>query len=212
VPVVEATDQRHRDNAERSWPPVALLTALLICAAIACPAEAASRATRWNGANPFRCTLQTAGPRPGGADPGADPYCLQFNPSHPHFIDQGIVDFLLKKPGRVAAASPKCFSFQSSRWRGAVSRWDPVAIYAFAAHYFFDKATGDAGTWVTGFTVFGRTFNPRALPGFPPGYGRDFRLGTGGFIRHHAVPTSPRCITRAARRREAIYRTRPASR
>ena len=92
---------------------------------------------------------------------------------------------------------PKCFYFQEDHWRGSIVQDGSPALYEFEGHYFFNKATGDGGVWVTGFTVDGQTFDPTTLPGFPPGYGRYFGPGTGGFITHDDVPADPQCAAQA---------------
>ena len=80
---------------------------------------------------------------------------------------------------------------------------DPVhgqtKVYEFYGHYFFNKATGDGGAWVTDFNINGQTFDPASLPGFPPQYGQDFGPGTGGFISHDAVDADPACAAKARR-------------
>ncbi len=92
---------------------------------------------------------------------------MHFDKTGQSVTDLGVVDFLSKEPARVAAAVPKCFYFQEDHWRGSLTPGGP-ALYEFTGHYFFNKATGDGGVWVTDFTVAGQTFDPRMLPGFPP--------------------------------------------
>ncbi len=150
----------------------------------------------WDGTNPFHCTVQNAGQGTAVPDPGADPYCVHFDKTGQNVTQLGLVDFLLKEPARVAAAVPKCFYYQEDHWRGSLTPGGP-ALYEFTGHYFFNKATGDGGVWVTGFTVAGQTFDPTSLPGFPPGYGQYFGPGTGGVITHDDIPADPRCVALA---------------
>ena len=98
----------------------------------------------------------------------------------------------------MAAAVPKCFYYQEDHWRGSLIQSDQqTVVYEFYGHYFFNKATGDGGVWVSGFTVAGKTFDPRTLPGFPPQWDSDFGPGTGGVISHDDVPVDPSCVTTA---------------
>jgi hypothetical protein len=132
------------------------------------PARAVSPPTPWDGVNPFDCTIQDAGQGTTVPDPGADPYCVRFDKTNQNITELGLVDFLSKEPARVAAAVPKCFYYQEDHWRGSLVQSDQqTVVYEFYGHYFFNKATGDGGVWVTGFTVAGQTFDPRSLPGFP---------------------------------------------
>ncbi len=177
-----------------------LLLTVVLAAAWAAPSWASSPPSPWDGSNPFNCTIQDAGLGPTGPDPGADPYCVRFDKTHQNVSQLGVADFLLKEPARTAAAVPKCFYFQEDHWRGSLVQSDgQTVIYEFQGHYFFNKATGDGGAWVTGFSVAGHTFDPTMLPGFPPGYGQYFGPGTGGFITHDDVPADPQCAALAAR-------------
>ena len=187
---------------------VAAFVPLALCA----PASALSAPTPWDGSNPFNCTIQDAGFGTTVPDPGADPYCVYFDKTNQNITELGVVQFLLNEPARTAAAVPKCFYFQSDHWRGTVSQGDSTAIYNFEGHYFFNKATGDGGAWVTDFTVDGRTFNPASLPGFPPGYGQDFGPGTGGFITHDDVPADPSCTAQANSSSNSVYAPSPGPR
>jgi hypothetical protein len=149
--------------------------------------------------------IQNAGLGTKVPDPSADPYCVRFDKTHQNITGLGIVDFLLKEPARTAAAVPKCFYFQEDHWRGTVSQGEETAVYEFQGHYFFNKATGDGGVWVTGFTVDGQTFDPTALPGFPPADGKYFGPGTGGFITHDDVPADPQCAALAKHHPGGVY-------
>src|SRR5205807_2224227 len=109
-------------------------------------------------------------------------------------------------PARVAAAGPKCFYFQQDHWRGSLIQSNGTTVlYEFRGHYFFDKATGDGGIYVTGFSIAGQTFDPTTLPGFPPADGQYFGPGTGGMITHDDVPADPNCAARAAKEPASIY-------
>src|SRR3954470_11946872 len=157
---------------------VVLAVALLLVAA---PALAATdRPTGWNGVNPFKCVLQNAGFEPTGPDPNADPYCVEFDKRHQNVTEGGFVQFVSLEPARVAAASGKCFYFQSDHWRGSVVQDDgSTKTYEWDGHYFYDKARGDGGAWVTNFNINGQPADP------------DFR--TGGVITHDDIPADPPC-------------------
>jgi hypothetical protein len=184
----------------------ALVVATGAALALAGPASAAAPPTGWNGENPFQCELQQAGFGETGPNPAADPYCVEFDKRRQNVTQLGVVDFLAKEPGRVAAASAKCFYFQSDHWRGSVVQDNGATkTYEWDGHYFFDKARGEGGVWVTNFNFNGQTGDPNQLPGMPPEYGRYFGPGTGGLITHNEVPSDPRCVEQA--RTSPPYRT-----
>lgn len=184
-----------------------LLAALLFAAAPG--AVALAPPSPWNGANPFNCTVQDAGTGTVVPHPEADPYCVHFDKTHQNLTQLGLADFLLKEPARVAAAVPKCFYYQEDHWRGSLVQTNgQTVLYEFQGHYFFDKATGDGGAYVVGFSVAGRTFDPTTLPGFPPAYGQYFGPGTGGTITHDQVQGDPSCAAKAAQHPTSIYAAR----
>jgi hypothetical protein len=155
----------------RGFPILLLLAATLVGAPAA---SALAPPTPWDGANPFHCTVQDAGLGTTVPDPGADPYCVRFDKTQQNVTQLGIVDFLLKEPARVAAAVPKCFYYQEDHWRGSLVQSGP-SVYEFTGHYFFDKATGDGGAWISGFSVLGQA------------------VGSGGVITHDEIPVDPAC-------------------
>ena len=131
-------------------------------------AAAPAPPTPWDGTNPFHCTVQDAGQGTTVPDPGADPYCVHFDKTGQNVSQLGLVDFLLKEPARVAAAVPKCFYYQEDHWRGSLTPGGPT-LYEFTGHYFFNKATGDGGVWVTGFTRRRPDVRPDLTTRLPPG-------------------------------------------
>jgi hypothetical protein len=182
---------------------------VLLCLLVLAPPASAARTTGWGGENPFACELQQAGfeaTAPGG-DPAADPYCVEFDKRRQNITQLGIVDFLSKEPARVAAAVDKCFYFQSDHWRGSVVQEDgSTKTYEWDGHYFFDKARGEGGAWVTNFNVNGRTEDPSRFPGIPPEYAMYMGPGTGGVrVVDGSVEGDPRCAERARREPEKIY-------
>ena len=178
---------------------IATALAVVIVLALGAPwAQASSPPTPWDGVNPFHCTVQNAGQGTTVPDPGADPYCVRFDKTHQNVTELGLLRFLLKEPARVSAAAPKCFYFQADHWRGSIVQGNQATVlYEFEGHYFFDKATGDGGVWVTGFRIAGHTFDPRTLPGFPPQYDRYFGPGRGGFRTHNEFRADPACKPKA---------------
>jgi hypothetical protein len=191
------------------------LAALTLLAALgvgSSPAHALGLPMPWDGVNPFNCTVQDAGLNTTGPDPAADPYCVRFDKTHQNVTQLGIVEFLLKEPGRTAAALDKCFYYQEDHWRGSLVQNDGrTVLYEFTGHYFFDEATADGGVWVTGFNVAGVTVDPTSLPGFPPSWGKYFGPGTGGVITHDQIPGNPVCVARAAKAHGTVYADRSES-
>jgi len=160
----------------------------------------------WDGVNPFQCVLQQAGTGATVPHPEADPFCIEYDKTHQNVDQLGMVDFLSKEPARTALAVPKCFYFQSDHWRSSVVQSNGATeIYQWDGHYFFNKATGEGGAWVTNFNINGHTGDPTSLPGFPPQWGPDFGPGTGGFILTDDVQTDPACVMQAQSHPAATY-------
>ena len=189
----------------------ALLVVLVLGTGTASAAISISGLTGWDGTNPFKCVVQQAGLGTGVPDPGADPYCVEFDKTHQNVTELGIVDFLLKEPARVAAAVPKCFYFQSDHWRGAIAQSDGrTLLYTFDGHYFFDKARGDGGVFLTNVTLGGQSYDPSTLPLLPLELKPFFGPGRGGAITHNNIPADPSCAARANANPAAIYAVPPA--
>lgn len=177
------------------------LLALLVPAS----ADALAPPTGWDGQNPFHCELQQVGTGTAFPHPEADPFCVEFDKTHQNVTQLGVVDFLSNEPARVAAAVPKCFYFQSDHWRGSVVQDDQsTVLYEWDGHYFFDKAKGEGGAWVTNFKVNGQTGDPSTVPGMPPDFARFMGPGTGGVITRNSVPADPRCAAQA--HQHTVYR------
>ncbi len=170
-----------------------------LAAGIACsPAWGLDYPTGWNGDNPFTCELQNVGFGTAFPHPEADPFCVEFDKRRQNVDQLGVVDFLSQEPARVAAATDKCFYFQSDHWRGSVVQDDPsTKTYEWDGHYFFDKARGEGGAWVSNFNLNGRTFDPSTIPGIPSEYARYLGPGTGGVITRNSIPADPACIAKA---------------
>src|SRR4051812_49967137 len=176
------------------------MRALLILGPLiaAFPATARAQGPQgWDGTNPFVCTLQQVGTGTDFPQPNADPFCVEFDKRHQNVDKLGVVDFLSKEPARVAAASGKCFYFQSDHWRGTVSESVPQSeTYAWDGHYYFNKATGAGGAYVENFRFGGQSGDPTAVPGFPEEYKKYFSQGRGGVQAVGDVQADPRCATK----------------
>src|SRR3954452_3658732 len=192
-----ARKRGHRGRRARAL--VAALAASLVAGLLAtASAGALDYPTGWNGQNPFTCEVQDVGFGTAFPHPDADPFCVEFDKRRQNVTELGVVDFLSQEPARVAAASTKCFYFQSDHWRGSIVQGDPsTKTYEWDGHYFFDKARGEGGVWVSNFNFNGRTFDPSSLPGMPSEYARYFGPGTGGVITRNDIPADPSCVEKA---------------
>lgn len=183
---------------------------VLVALLLAAPAAAMDRPTGWDGANPFACEPQFAGFGATVPQPDADPYCVEFDKREQNVSEAGVVEFLALEPARVSAAGPKCFYYQVDHWRGSIVQEDGrTKTYEWDGRYYFDKATGDGGIWVTNFNVNGRTGDPSQVPGLPDDVRRFFGPGEGGVRSRNAVPVDPRCVELA--RTTTVYRTQTAA-
>jgi hypothetical protein len=176
-------------------------TFLLASTAVAAPIAP------YDGSNPFRCKVQNVGTGTDFPDPGADPFCVEFDKTNQNVTDFGIVDFLLNEPARVAAAVPKCFYHQTDHWTGSIVQGGAPVLWHWDGSYFFDKARGMGGVHVENFTVAGLPADPRALPGFPPEYAAYFAPGGGGAYTD-TVASEPDCAAKVDTAGEAkkVYR------
>ena len=148
-----------------------VVTVIVVIASLLCTAAAsAAPIAPYDGDNPFRCKTQNTGLGVDFPDPGADPFCVQYDKTQQNVTDFGLVEFLLLEPARVAAAVPKCFYHQTDHWTGSVVQGAGPELWNWEGRYFFDKARGMGGVYVQNFRVGGVPADPRALPGFPPEY------------------------------------------
>jgi hypothetical protein len=122
---------------------------LVIALAAASPASAQTPVVPWDGTNPFRCQNQNVGTGVDFPDPGADPFCVEFDKTQQNITDFGLVEFLAMEPARVAAAVPKCFYFQHDHWTGSIVQGQPPELWHWDGSYFFDKAQGIGGVYVS---------------------------------------------------------------
>lgn len=159
----------------------------------------------YEGENPFDCELQQAGTGTEVPDPGADPFCVEYDKTQQNVTGLGAVHFASGEPARVAAASDKCFYYQHDHWRGSVDQHvEQTETYNWDGGYYFDKARGVAGTYVESFTVLNASGNPTGLPGFPSELEPSFGYGRGGLQMEESIPVDPRCVEKAAQ--GGVYR------
>jgi hypothetical protein len=186
---------------------IAASAALALAVGVSSAGAQSGSPSPWDGSNPFNCVLQQAGLGGKGPDPGADPYCIEFDKRYQNVSQGGVVEFLSREPERFGVAGDKCFYFQSDHWRGSlVQDQEATKTYEWDGHYFFDRATGDGGAWVTNFNFNGQTGDPRQLPGFPEEWKPYFGPGEGGFRTHNSVPVEDRCVELAERLGSDLYR------
>lgn len=165
------------------------------CAASAQAQQPAGPYAPWDGASPFNCAIQDVGTGTAFPDPGADPFCVEFDKTQQNVTDLGIVDFLANEPIRVAAAVPKCFYYQSDHWTGSLIQGEEPELWHWDGQYFFDKATGTGGVNVQNFRILGQ---PASLPEgtVPPELAPYFDQGGGGAYVVTGIPADPACAAR----------------
>jgi RTX calcium-binding nonapeptide repeat (4 copies) len=190
---------------------VAIACGALLAWAPAASAQApASPFAPWDGSSPFNCQLQDAGTGPveNVPDPGADPFCVEFDKNSqslaPNF---GILEFLANEPGRVAAAVPKCFYYQSDHWTGSLIQGEPPELWHWDGQYFFDKATGSGGVNLQNFRVGGQPANPEAFGQVPAAFAPYVDQGGGGAYVLNEIPVDPACAAKVdtEAEREQVY-------
>ena len=180
-------------------------TGIAIALALACAAPAAAQSpyppgqpyAPWDGTNPFNCVLQDAGTGTVVPDPGADPYCVEFDKTQQNVTDFGIFAFLANEPARFGAAGPKCFYFQSDHWTGSVVQGTPPELWHWDGQYFFDKAFGVGGVNVQNFRIGGQPASPSDYGQVPPEFAPYMnQSGGGSYIISQAGQVDPNCAVR----------------
>lgn len=166
-------------------------------------------AVPYDGHNPFNCELQQLGTGTSFPDPGADPFCVEYDKTQQNVTDLGLVEFLSKEPARVAAASGKCFYYQRDHWTGSIVQGEAPELWHWDGGYFFDKARGIGGAHFANLRVGGQTYDARQLPlpeqikAFldPNGQG-------GGGALHQEIDADPACVAKVDTPEEAakVYR------
>jgi hypothetical protein len=177
---------------------------------LATPA-AAQPISPYDGHGPFNCQLQDVGTGTAYPNPGADPFCVEYDKTQQNVTDFGIFDFLTKEPARVAAAVPKCFYFQRDHWTGSVVQGAPPELWHWDGSYFFDKSNASGGVHVANFRIGGQPMDatPYAPAEFQPYLAQD---GGGGAYVSGQVPADPACAAKVdtpAERAQVYYHTQP---
>jgi hypothetical protein len=134
----------------------------------------------YNGAIPFECELQNVGTGTDFPDPGADPFCVEFDKTNQNLTDFGLVEFTAQEPARVAAAAAKCFYFQRDHWTGSVVQGQSPELWHWDGDYFYDRARGVGGVSVRNFRIAGTPQD--ATPYVPAAYRPYFDEGGGGGV------------------------------
>ena len=181
---------------------------LLVLGLVLTATASAAPIAPYDGSNPFRCKVQNVGTGVDYPDPGADPFCVEFDKTNQNVTDFGIVDFLLNEPARVAAATPKCFYHQTDHWTGSIVQGTEPTLWHWDGSYFFDKARGMGGVHVDNLVVGGLPMDPRLVPGFPAQFSPYFTGAGGGAFLTETVPADPNCAARVDTPQEVkkIYR------
>jgi len=187
------------------------VAALCVSLALAGTAAAATPVAPYDGQNPFRCITQRVGTGTAFPDPGADPFCVEFDKRSQNVTDLGIVDFLSKEPARVAAAALKCFYHQTDHWTGSVVQGQPPELWHWDGRYFFDKAKAVGGVSLSNVRFGGMSVDPRLLPGFPMQLWPYFGPGHGGVRLVNLGAAEPACAAKVDTAAEArrVYRQPP---
>jgi hypothetical protein len=169
-----------------------------VLALVPAAAHAQAPGAPYDGSVPFECVLQQAGMEAEFPDPGADPFCVEYDKRHQNVTELGVVQFLSLEPARVAAASSKCFYYQRDHWVGSVVQGDGrTETYSWDGSYYFDRAKGAGGAYVENFTVNNRSGDPTAMPGFPEEWKPYFGYGRGGFHSTGLGEVDPSCVAKA---------------
>jgi hypothetical protein len=156
--------------------------------------------------------LQDAGTGTTVPDPGADPYCVEFDKSQQNISDLGILEFMANEPERFAAAGPKCFYYQSDHWTGSAVQGVPPEFWHWDGQYFFDKALGVGGVNVQNFRVGGQPASPSAYGQVPPEFAPYMdQNGGGSYIISQQSQVDPTCAARVDTPAEQaqVYAHRP---
>jgi hypothetical protein len=186
------------------------VTGIAVALALACAAPAWADPTSpfapWDGTNPFNCQIQDVGSGTDFPDPGADPFCVEFDKTQQNVTDLGIFDFLSNEPARTAAAVNKCFYFQTDHWTGSIVQGEQPELWHWDGQYFFDKATGSGGVNITNFRILGQpaSFPPGSLPDqFRPYFDQD---GGGAYVVT-GFPADPNCAAKVdtPEERQQVY-------
>ena len=196
--VVKDVDQTTGEGLVRRTTVFAAIVAAVgsVCVLAFASAAGAVPIAPYDGSNPFKCKTQNVGTGVAFRDPGADPFCVEFDKRQQNVTDLGIVDFLLLEPARVAAAAPKCFYHQTDHWTGSIVQGSEPTLWHWDGRYFFDKARGMGGVRIDNLVIGGQPADPRLIPGFPVQFSPYFTGTGGGAFLNQTIAPDPSCAAR----------------
>ena len=177
--------------------------------ALATATASAAPFAPYDGSNPFRCKIQNVGTGVDFPDPGADPFCVEFDKTNENVTDFGIVDFLLNEPARVAAAVPSASTTRPTTGRDRSCRAPSRPSGTGTAATSSTRRAGWAASASTTSSSAGLPMDPRLLPGLPGRVLALLRAGDGGgAFLNQTVPADPSCAARVDTPQEVkkIYR------
>jgi hypothetical protein len=168
---------------------------LLLWAAPAAAEQPVGPYAPWDGTNPFNCVIQDVGTGTNFPFPDADPFCVEYDKTQQNITDFGFAEFLANEPVRTAAASPKCFYYQTDHWTGSIVQGEQPELWHWDGQYFFDKAIGGGGVNITNFRIGGQ---PASFPAgsLPPEFQPYFDQNGGGAYVITGIPADPNCAAR----------------
>jgi hypothetical protein len=182
------------------------VAALLVWAVPAAAEQPTQPFAPWDGTNPFKCVIQDVGTGTDFPDPGADPFCVEFDKTQQNVTDFGLAEFVANEPARTAAAIDKCFYFQTDHWTGSIVQGEQPELWHWDGQYFFDKAIGAGGVNIQNFRILGQ---PASLPpgSLPDQFQPYFDQGGGGAYMVSSIPADPRCAARVdtPEERDQVY-------
>ncbi len=188
----------------------------MVCALFSSAAPASAQSPPpvvgpYDGHVPFRCELQNVGTGTDFPDPGADPFCVEFDKTNQNVTDFGLVEFAAQEPARVAAAATKCFYFQRDHWTGSVVQGQAPELWHWDGDYFYDRARGVGGVSVRNLRLGGSPQD--ATPFVPEAYRPYFDPDGGGGVEVLLETNpDPTCATKVdtPEERDLVYGDRAA--
>ena len=170
---------------------------LVIALAAASPASAQAPVVPWDGNNPFRCQVQHVGTGDDFPDPGADPFCVEFDKRSQNVTDLGDRGLprrrsrpAWRRPSRSASTTrPTTGPARSSR----ASR-PSCGTGTAATSSTRRKAVGGVSRPTSASAAC--TVDPRLLPGFPMQLWPYFGPGHGGVRLVNLGAAEPTCAAK----------------
>jgi hypothetical protein len=172
----------------------------------------ASGFSPWDGSNPFNCQNQDVGTGVDFPDPGADPFCVEFDKTQQNLTDGGLLDFLAQEPARFGAAGQKCFYFQRDHWTGSIVQGEQPELWHWDGSYLIDRGAGVFAGSLQNFRILGQPASPADYFPIPPQYA-DYFQGDGlNGILVTGLPIDPSCAAKidTPEERAQIYKSSSA--